>query len=538
MNTHLFIHNTRVFWHSLGAHKPIANWRRLFSVKTPREVIDGINLSAHKIICLQRENNIPQTIPQSSEWDSPSTVRLTTLSSHPAENSRKVHYYCGGLPALMQAARKLDQIGPNLEEPVVYTHDGKIQKTTQSGHQGHVHPSEWAADDCKTVNLLKVMFRGMGVLSEISPTDLKHYSYLHFPINWKQLFATPWQHAKLYGAFFQQRVLHNLKAINGVSTHDRWLCDTVRESLMYHQRLSDRIEAETGTPTFKRGFRVYWSPDLGAMEKKKATWNALGIDCAFLTEREIMESTLLKANAKLYVLKIFGDGKFYPGTPGRIAQHLLRHFPNFSVRQAKLSELYVNAENQPIAVRESSLEGTQSITPVKSFFGSPGHSDVFHYNPKKAKWHPLWQEVPVSGVSATWRCVVSKKEMQERLGVTSPSEIRKSFHEIVAAANLSNLHATSWDCEVEGDNVIILVRASQGANFNAMVANKNDLLNMYYNLNHYFIGDWELLSVGTCTRKTWVSNVPEFQNGFLHGLSGIGYSFSATPFEMLQKPPL
>ena len=153
------------------------------------------------------------------------------------------------------------------------------------------------------------MLRGIGVLPEVDPNDLKRYSYLHFPINLADIFKRPRVYFNMYGKFFLQRIIHHMTSSNGVSKQDRWVCDTIEKSLAYHETLSNKIEAETGDKTFVRQSRIYWSPNLKAMEKKEKIWKELGIQCEYMHEREIMERTLLKANSKLYVLKIKGDGK-------------------------------------------------------------------------------------------------------------------------------------------------------------------------------------------------------------------------------------
>jgi hypothetical protein len=47
-----------------------------------------------------------------------------------------------------------------------------------------------------------------------------------------------------------------------------------------------------------------------------------------------------------------------------------------------------------------------------------------------------------------------------------------------------------------------------------------------------FIGDWEILTVGSCTRKTAVSNRPEGDESNFHfGQSGVGISLSAGVYD-------
>lgn len=110
--------------------------------------------------------------------------------------------------------------------------------------------------------------------------------------------------------------------------------------------------------------------------------------------------------------------------------------------------------------------------------------------------------------------------------------------EYIGSANLTNMHVTIWNAVVDDTTVHIICRITQGANFNSEIADANDLHNMAANLKQFWIGQWKLISCGTCVRKTAISNVPEFKENFLHGLSGIGLSFSGVPKEMLSHNPL
>lgn len=433
----------------------------------------------------------------------------------------------------MQAAYRLQKC----TDQVIYVNDGHIAKTLQSGHQGHTHPSEWTAEECSSKNLFKTMLKGFGVLPQDDPSDLARYSYLHFPM--ENVLKHPRYYLGIYSQFFYQRIIHNLTSVNGVSAKDHWVCDGISKSLSFHQKLSDQIEKETGKKTFSQQSRVYWSPNLTAMKKKEKTWKELGIACTFMDPSEIMQRTLLKTDAKLHILQIFNDGKFYPETIPLIVDHLSRHYPHFTARTGFVEKILIDPKTSaPHKVLEKDPATQKTIqTSIKTLIGSPGHNEVLRYDPEKKLWSEMWQEVPVSGISSVWLCEIEKSEMLKRFAADlSDQELQERMKSIVAAANLSNLHVTSWDCTIKDKTIQLLVRATQGANFNSLVASKSDLFNMANNLNIFFIGHWTLISVGTCTRKTWTSNVPEFarlhdESGFIHGLSGLGYSFSAAPPE-------
>lgn len=517
---------------------------RLYSVKTPLQLYDQYNPTLQKItrFC---EQDIPGIIlpMQKKEWETPGTLVVKSIDKT-ATVQQSTHYYCGGLPALMQAARRVELVANNnLSETVIFVNDGQIAKSLQSGHQAHVHPSEWSSEDCNIKNLFKTFLRGMNLLPQQDPTDLVNYSYLHFPLSFKEIIKSPFLHCNLYTRFFMERIRHNLVAKNGVSNEDRWLCETVVESLKYHKSLSEKIKKQQGYPTFTECGRIYWSPNANAMLKKQKVWTELGIECSFMSPTEIRGQTLLKNNSGLSVLKIHRDGKFYPETPQRIICYLQENHPNiFSSYVANVAELRLDKiSGCPLSILEKLPSGQIQEKAIKSFFGSLGHNRVIKEGCAKS----LWLEVPVSGNSVIWKCTLSIKELQERAQITlqTPQEVLNHVKNLLPAANLSNLHVTSWSGEIEGEMVILYLRASQGANFNSLVAEKKDLRNMWENINTFFIGNWELISAGTCSRKTHISNVPEFLElssnkersaCFVHGLSGIGYSFSAASLESIK----
>ena len=514
---------------------------RFYSIKTSLQVIDQYDPTVYKITNFNPNTMANINLPMQKKWETSNGLVIRGINNFDTK-PRSLHYFCGGLPALMQAARKVEFLAKNhLLEEVIYVNDGQIPKSLQSGHQAHVHPSEWSAEDCSIWNLSKTLLRGMSLLPEQDPTDLPNYSYLHFPLSVKEITKAPFKHLKLYTQFFRQRLYHTLLAKNGVSHDDRWLCHSVVESLNYHKNLSERIEKQQGHPTFSECSRVYWSPNAKAMLKKERVWTELGIDCSFMSPTEIQARTLLKNNSGLSVLRIHRDGKFYPETPQRITRYFQENYSNiFSSYEANVKELRIDKITRfPVSVLEQLPNEQTQEKFIKSFFGSLGHNQV------REEEKPLWLEVPVSGNSVIWKNTVSIQELRERSPtlLQTPQEILDYVRNLLPAANLSNLHVTAWEGEINKDHVVLYLRASQGANFNSLIANKQDLRNMWENLNTFFIGEWELLSAGTCSRKTHISNVPEYVElsssdeypaTFLHGLSGIGYSFSGASLETIK----
>ncbi len=437
------------------------------------------------------------------------------------------HYFMGGLPALMQAVRLLQE-DPSAK--VTYVNDGQLKKSTHSAHQGHVHPTEWTTPELSSLQLTKILLGSFHVIKPAPPEDVFNYSYIHFPASKLKV--------SLLIRNMAFKVVHMLLSKNGVSEDDLWQCEAVRSSIAFHKALSDEIEATGNEPTFALSWRLIWSPDKEGIDKKRKLWSELGIQTEYLSPDELRVNTLLRDDVPLYGLKVLGDGKFFPNTDQKITAHLSKKYPNtFNVRTAAVSELYVDeATNAPFAVKETLPDGTCQTVAVDSFYGSTGHNQVF----KKPQKKPLWDEVAVTGVSSLWVCSVARSEIVSRFAEPQMSDenIKERLKQFVGGANLTNMHTTIWDVAIENNTVHMIVRITQGANFNSELADPNDLHNITANISRFLIGSWKLVSAGSCTRKTATSNVPLLKEHFVHGLSGIGYSFSAAPKEMLNRPLL
>lgn len=458
---------------------------------------------------------------QAEKPKSPSII--TILKRNKEGDGAGHHYFMGGLPALMQAARLLEK---DPKSQVTYVNDGQIKKSTQSAHQGHVHPTEWTTPELGVWPLTKIILSSIHLYPAVPPEDVVNYSYVHFPLS------------KIKLSLFLKNIAFKLAracvAKNGISADDRWQCDAVRASLAYHKALSDKIEAFGGEPTFRLDWRLIWSSDREGIERKKKIWQDLGIQTEYISPEEMRRETLLRDDVPLYGLKVFGDGKFFADVDKKIVAYLSQQYPDrFTVRTASVSEVYV--DKTPFAVTEVLPDGSSQKVTVASFYGSTGHNNVLKEGSKK----PLWDEVAVTGVSTIWVCTIAKKTLLERFGTLSDSALIERVKNLVGAANLTNLHTTIWNAAIEHDMVHIVVRATEGANFNSPNADPRDLANMMTNINRFFIGSWKLITAGSCVRKTTTSNVPEFTNNFIHGLSGIGLSFSGAPRSFFeQRKPL
>jgi hypothetical protein len=517
---------------------------RTYAVLTPRATLDALDLTKAKIQQIANVNPekidlVKVRVPIKADWAPTQKIVIKTISeSINIPDEEPVHLFFGGLPALMAAAKMKTKYP---ERNLLFINNGILSKSEQSGHQAHNHPSEFVAEDCNKRNLIKTMARGLGIISSPDPTDIENYSYLHFQNVAKQFLEKPNQSLQLYISFFIQRILHDINSKNGVSAQDRWLCRTIEKSLDFHEMLSDKIAAKTGLRTLKRDFRIYWSHDHKGIAKKEVTWKELGIPCEMISESDLIKRTLLRLDRNLAVLKILRDGQFEPETPKRVIEYFSNEYSDtFKVLKGEVNEIYINPyTQQPEAIKVTNNNG-ERIIPVKSVFGTPGHDQVFKYNSLKGTEKQLWKSVPVSGISSFWICTIPRKELEKRWQTKEGEDAELISHltKICPAANLCNLHVTVFDYEIRYENVRLYVRVSQGANFNSTMADKNDLVNIATNLDKFFIGDWTLLSAGTCTRQTGVTNIPTVSGMFGYDYSGVGYSASVPPDEDDPKPLL
>jgi hypothetical protein len=516
-----------------------------YTAQTPPEKFTNIDFSIGKIqLISQGTSETP--LPLSCDWEPAPSIYIHNIDSSQDDinlSAKRTYCFIGGLLAMILAAKKLSECSS--DDEVLYIRNKDIPKTLMSGHQFHLHPSEWSTKDCGFKNLFKTLLQGLSLIKQDDPTDLENYSYLHMSLRIKDWIDNPALQLRIFTGCFYQRIKHSMTSNSlGVSKQDQWLCDAVAQSRKTHQELSDKIEMEMGKPTFSPTGRIYWSPNKEKMELKEKIWRELKIPVEKISTEDKLHLTLLKKDSPLYILKILSDGKFYPETPERILQYLTKKYPNFTAIEANVTDIFLNHQNDARAIKMTRIDNGEIIQQdISSLFGSMGHNNVFKKSTWTGKWKPLWHEISVTGVSATWKCTLTRQELQERWNkpLLSNEEIHQCINKIMPAANLSNLHVTSWDCTIQNDAVVMMVRASEGANVNSTIAFKNDLINMSHNLDSYFMGKWELESVGSCSRKTWSSNIPEVIElsdnvKFVHGQSGIGYSFSGVDEENLKHP--
>lgn len=107
---------------------------------------------------------------------------------------------------------------------------------------------------------------------------------------------------------------------------------------------------------------------------------------------------------------------------------------------------------------------------------------------------------------------------------------------ILPCADMFNLHVKVIDHQFKDDKVILYMRATEGASILSTLTDKMDLVNTAYKLNKYFIGEWELLCAGSCSRRSLVRNVPEMKDGlFRYGQAGLGVSLSGAEYNFTKQ---
>src|SRR5205823_4890088 len=106
-------------------------------------------------------------IATDEEYKDPNPILIVPKSKGSIQCSKQGgHYFMGGLPALMQAVRLLQKEPSSL---VTYVSDGQRKKSTQSAHQGHVHPTEWTTPELGIWQLTKIVLSNLRLLPTVPP---------------------------------------------------------------------------------------------------------------------------------------------------------------------------------------------------------------------------------------------------------------------------------------------------------------------------------------------------------------------------------
>lgn len=476
------------------------------------------------------------------DWESNSEVLVTKFNEEnfsPKEETGhksislengEVHVYVGGIQSLFACVKKLESlekdnlIGNNIK--CIFMNDGKALIAQRAGMQLHEHPTQYP--DYNYLQLFKKLFQSLYILPKDHP-ERYDYSPLHYDL--KCLIKEPINATTHYLALFFNKVWHSLTSKRRVSNDDYNLILLIRQSINYMQELDGKIQKEIGKSIINRNGRIYWSPDKIDIDKKKDHWSAMGIPIEDITGEDINAITLLRGNKKIYAIRMPNDGEVHPNLPEIVIEYLLKKYPNnFEYHVSALSTIYTEDNSTNVkAITEKKDDGTQNSYPVSSLYCSLGHHDVHGAQSKKRQFYLI----PASGVTSDWKVSISKERLLHRVdpelkkkGMTLEQYLKKGL--LVPSADMYNLHVKFIDYHMDdsSDTVTFFMRVTEGANLFSSYSEKRDLINITYKLNKYFVGDWKIITAGTCTRQSSVANRPEIHGPFHFGQCGVGISLS------------
>jgi hypothetical protein len=418
----------------------------------------------------------------------------------------------GGLEALFMCVRKLE----SSNEKCIYVNDGKPLIAQRAGQQLHEHPTQYP--DYTVSHLVKKLLEKLYLAPKENP-ETYDYSPLHYSLS--PLFSEPITFVSTYLGMFFATLTHKSKHGDRVSPDDQALVDLIRQSLEYMKKVNDDMQKTTGKSIMTQNGRLYWSIDADLLKHKYQHWKAMGISCSMVEADEIKGMTLLNADKhKMFALKMHKDGEIHPDIVENIIQYLnVKYKSRFEHKIASLSEVSMEKDvTHQIVLKTFEKEEKRS---VGSLYSSLGHNSV--YKAGKKAYHVI----PVSGITTDWEVSMSKSDFEKRIKNGQKVETYLKECRVTPCADMFNLHVKILDHTIQGDKLNFFVRVTEGANVYSDVAEKRDMINIAWKLNEFFVGDWKLITAGSCTRKTGVVNRPEAWKGFHFGQSGVGISCSA-----------
>jgi hypothetical protein len=482
-------------------------------------ILKDVNLSKKKVQKLTSQEKFPprmSSVPLELEWKDDNNVSITKNENIKInESEEKKHYFVGGLEALFSCVKELE----TSKDKCVYVNDGNASIMSRAGLQLHEHPTQYS--DYTISHLFRKLLEGMKLVRTQNP-EVYGYSPLHFDILRS---VESWSNIKIYLKMISHVLLYKLKNGDSISPDEKDVIQMINHSISYMKELNDKIYKETGKKIITRNGRLYWSTDEKLIQKKMENWKILGINCHLVENEEIEKMTLINGkDFKVYALKMPDDGEIHPDIVNNIVEYLTKLYPDRFEIQKNTSLTKVNFDKNYKA-NEITLKGPngeKSITGISSLIASLGHNSIFE-NQKK-----LYDVILATGITSDWKVKISKDELKKRIKDNNLEQYLKDCR-LTPSADMFNLHIKILDHEVNASDVILYARVTQGANMSSSIASKNDLINIASKINRHFVGDWEILSVGSCSRKTTDLNRPQcWNNYFSFGQSGIGVSSSAS----------
>lgn len=471
------------------------------------------------------------------DWVVPKSVEMLYESGEQSSTAPAV--YVGGLSMLFQAIRVAEEAClKKTKTKAIFINDGQWPIYKQSGFQLHAHGTQYP--DYTTGYLLKKFVESNSRFFKKSPFEVD-YDTLHLPLG-EKFFSNPVYNSYYYFLFFLKQIAHDLTSVNRISPKDKMLAKAVIEALNSYQELNQKIMKVIGKPVTVHNGRLFFSRDLDGIFMRFKKWREMGIPVEFCSTDQIAQRTILRLDGEkpIYAFGMFGtkskisaDGYVKPHLFETSIEYATRSFPeNFEYKQAVLDSVFLDAESRkPYKLKFRDNTASYEMK-VSDFQGSLGHAEVF----KAGKKDRVYKEFTATGISMNFVLTVRLERLVKRkLGGTENPELVKQFilnNGILPSADLCNLHVTVFDQEIvrEGQDefVKLYCRVTEGANFNVKgVADKRDFFNVITKLEVFYEGAIELVSAGSCTRRTWLENMPRLDGPFLNGQSGLGLSFAA-----------
>lgn len=491
-----------------------------------------------------KENNLILDL----DWVVPKSVQMSYGSGE--QNFTAPAVYVGGLSMLFQAIRVAEAAClKKTKDKAIFINDAQWPIYKQSGLQLHAHGTQYP--DYTTWYLLKKIIESNSLLFKKSPFDVD-YDTLHLPLG-EKFFSNPIYNSYYYSLFFLKQIVHDLASVNRIGFNDKMLAKAVIQALNSYQELNEKILTSIGKPITVHNGRLFFSRDLDGIFMRFKKWREMSIPVEFCSIDQIEAKTILRLDGErpIYAFGMFGkkpivsaDGYVKPHIFETSIQYAMQCFPeNFEYKKARLDKIFLDSKSKkPYKLEVTDSSKLAYEMEVSDFQGSLGHAEVFEAGRKER----ACKEFTATGISMNFVLTISlEKLVKRKLGGTKDREFVKKFilnNGIIPTAGLYNLHVTIFDQEIIFENgeefVKLYCRVTEGANFNVKgVADKRDFFNVITKLEIFYEGAIELVPAGSCTRRTWLENMPRFDGPFLNGQSGLGLSFAALDHNRFWRKP-
>lgn len=421
------------------------------------------------------------------------SIQPIVITQGPNDQPTVSAIFVGGLKSLMNAYFAL-QDHPDTTV-VIVSHGRKI--ADNAGLQLHLHSTQWA--DYTLTGLAEDLCRSNGILNQKNPHSTA-YSSLHIPID----SIADLNRLMQFGLYMIGRKLDPSTKGN-VGTEDHQLVAKIRQSIENLKVLDTDVFNVVGKHILFQKGRYYWSDNPVDLEKKEAIWQQLGIVTERVDTATLSRHTLLKPDFAGTGIFIPSDGELNPHFESIMHAYLLKKFPDrCHIIDASISEIRVDTAAHTVQASYIKDGQTTSLTAGHAYV-SVGHDQVRLDRPDGPQ---IYKETPISGISINARCTLSKAEIMSRIPTGMTLDTFLESGELRPSADLRNLHVkTLPETTRHADGSVTLrVRISEGGHFGRYTAHPQDLENIAFKITELFDGKWEFDSIGSCTRKSGISN--------------------------------